>query len=104
MFGIERRLTVLLILGWLPSSLAAPTTAQQQATPTASAGNGWKQDVCYEIFVRSFADSNGDGQGDFVGLIGRLNYLNDGDPSTTNDLGVTCIWLMPVFVATSYHG
>lgn len=60
--------------------------------------------VCYEVFVRSFADSDGDGTGDLAGLISRLNYINDGDPKTRNDLGATCIWLMPVFEATSYHG
>jgi len=60
--------------------------------------------VFYEIFVRSFADSDGDGAGDFNGLISKLDYLNDGDPATTSDLGVDGIWLMPVFESTSYHG
>ena len=58
----------------------------------------------YEVFVRSFADSNGDGVGDLRGLIERLDYLNDGNPTTTDDLGVTGIWLMPVEDAASYHG
>jgi alpha-amylase len=60
--------------------------------------------VFYEVFVRSFADSDGDGIGDLRGLIGKLDYLNDGDPETTTDLGVTGIWLMPVFASPSYHG
>ncbi|HYI09954.1 MAG TPA: alpha-amylase family glycosyl hydrolase [Thermoanaerobaculia bacterium] len=60
--------------------------------------------VFYEIFVRSFADSNGDGVGDLQGLIAKLDYLNDGDPATTSDLGVEGIWLMPVFESPSYHG
>lgn len=60
--------------------------------------------VFYEIFVRSFADSNGDGMGDFNGLISRLDYLNDGNPATSSDLGIDGIWLMPVFESTSYHG
>jgi alpha-amylase len=60
--------------------------------------------VFYEVFVRSFADSNGDGIGDLRGLTERLDYLNDGDPATTDDLGITGIWLMPVAEATSYHG
>src|SRR5438876_111505 len=60
--------------------------------------------VFYEVFVRSFADSNGDGIGDFNGLISKLDYLNDGDPATTTDLGVDGIWLMPVFESPSYHG
>ena len=58
----------------------------------------------YEVFVRSFADSNGDGVGDLAGLTARLDYLNDGDPATANDLGVDALWLMPVFESPSYHG
>ena len=64
----------------------------------------WADSVFYEVFVRSFADSNGDGIGDLRGLIDHLDYLNDGDPSTTNDLGVTALWLMPVAESPSYHG
>jgi glycosidase len=64
----------------------------------------WRDRVFYEIFVRSFADSDGDGIGDLRGLIGKLDHLNDGDPTTTTDLGVTGIWLMPVAEAASYHG
>ncbi len=60
--------------------------------------------VFYEIFVRSFADSDGDGVGDLPGLIERLDYLNDGDPATDDDLGVEGIWLMPVLDSPSYHG
>jgi len=67
--------------------------------------NDWsKGSVFYEVFVRSFADSNGDGVGDLKGLIGKLDYLNTGDPSTTSDLKVDAIWLMPVFKSPSYHG
>lgn len=60
--------------------------------------------VTYELLVRSFQDSDGDGKGDLPGLISRLDYLNDGDPSTTTDLGVDAIWLMPIFASPSYHG
>ena len=52
--------------------------------------------VFYEVFVRSFADSNGDGVGDFKGLTAKLDYLSS--------LGVDGIWLMPVFESPSYHG
>ena len=48
------------------------------------------------FFVRSFYDSDGDGIGDFQGIIEKLDYLNDGDPTTSNDLGITGIWLMPI--------
>jgi len=60
--------------------------------------------VFYEVFVRSFQDSNGDGKGDLKGLISRLDYLNDGNPATATDLGVDALWLMPVFASPSYHG
>jgi glycosidase len=65
----------------------------------------WKQGaVCYEIFVRSFFDSDGDGVGDLNGLIQKLDYINDGNPETQRDLGARCIWLMPVAQSPSYHG
>jgi alpha-amylase len=64
----------------------------------------WNDTVFYEIFVRSFYDSDGDGIGDFNGIIEKLDYLNDGDPDTGTDLGVTGIWLMPIFPSPSYHG
>lgn len=70
-------------------------------TPTDS---WWNDDVFYEVFVRSYYDSDGNGRGDFRGLIQKLDYLNDGDPTTTTDLGVTGIWLMPIFSSPSYHG
>lgn len=62
----------------------------------ARAQEWWRDAVCYEIFVRSFADSDGDGVGDFRGLTGRLSHVQD--------LGATCIWLMPVAQSPSYHG
>ncbi len=67
-------------------------------------GYWWNQSVFYEIFVRSFYDSNGDGNGDFKGLIEKLDYLNDGNPETDSDLGITGIWLMPINPSPSYHG
>lgn len=64
----------------------------------------WNNTIFYEIFVRSFYDSNGDGIGDFKGLTQKLDYLNDGDASTDSDLGITGIWLMPMMQSSSYHG
>jgi alpha-amylase len=66
--------------------------------------NWWNSRVFYEIFVRSFYDSSGDGIGDFRGLTQRLDYLNDGNPDTPDDLGITGIWLMPIHESPSYHG
>ncbi len=64
----------------------------------------WNGRVWYEAFVRSFADGDGDGIGDLAGLTAKLDYLNDGDPATTDDLGVTGMWLMPIAESPSYHG
>jgi alpha-amylase len=64
----------------------------------------WNDAVWYEVFVRSFKDSDGDGIGDLQGLINKLDYLNDGDPETHSDLGITGIWLMPLQQSPSYHG
>jgi glycosidase len=52
--------------------------------------------VCYEVFVRSFYDGNGDGIGDLRGLTQKLDYIAG--------LGADCVWLMPVAESPSYHG
>ena len=48
----------------------------------------WRDGVVYQIYPRSFADSNGDGIGDLKGIIAKLDYLAD--------LGVAAIWLSPI--------
>ena len=52
--------------------------------------------VYYEIFVRAFADSDGDGIGDFNGITENLDYLVN--------LGIKGIWLLPIYPSPSYHG
>jgi alpha-glucosidase len=54
----------------------------------------WQRGAIYQIYPRSFADSNGDGVGDLQGIIERLDYLNDG---TERSLGVEAIWLSPFY-------
>jgi maltose alpha-D-glucosyltransferase/alpha-amylase len=49
----------------------------------------YKDAIFYEVYVRAFYDSNGDGQGDLPGLIEKLDYLQY--------LGVTCLWLLPIY-------
>jgi alpha-amylase len=83
---------------------AGPPACLDRPAATPDAAAWWHDRVFYEVFVRSFADSDGDGIGDLRGVIERLDYLNDGDPSTTDDLGVTALWLMPVAASPSYHG
>jgi maltose alpha-D-glucosyltransferase/alpha-amylase len=52
--------------------------------------NEWYKDaVFYEVFVRAFADSNGDGIGDLQGLTSKLDYLQE--------LGIDCVWLLPIY-------
>ncbi len=84
---------IFLLVLLLPSYLIA-----QPAT------NWWNQSVFYELFVRSFYDSNGNGIGDFNGVTAKLDYLNDGDSNTNSDLGIKGIWLMPINASPSYHG
>ena len=80
------------------SLLAIPVVAQRPA-PAWTRGA-----TCYEIFVRSFSDSDGDGIGDLKGLIAKLDYINDGTPGGRRSLGARCIWLMPIAESPSYHG
>lgn len=80
------------------------STSHILETPYPPGYPWWTETVGYEIFVRSFYDSNGDGVGDFNGITQKLDYLNDGDPNTTTDLGISTIWLMPIFPSPSYHG
>jgi alpha-amylase len=97
----QKSLTLLLILlVWVPLLAAC----QSPAAPDVKDPNWWNDATFYEIFVRSFADSNGDGIGDFKGLTSKLDYLNDGKAETHTDLGIDAIWLMPFLASPSYHG
>lgn len=77
--------------------------AEEQALLPAEVSMEDNYRTYYEVFVYSFVDSNGDGIGDLQGLIDRLDYINDGDPQTTSDLGCNGIWLMPIMPSPSYH-
>src|SRR3984885_13299001 len=68
--------------------LACLAQAQGQAANTEAAP-WWKHAVFYEIYPRSFADSNGDGIGDLNGINSKLDYLKK--------LGVDAIWITPCF-------
>ncbi len=90
----------------LPSASPSPApsatpTRQPAATVTPTpipfpAPQWFEQAVIYEIYVRSFADANGDGVGDLRGVTERLDYIQS--------LGADVIWLMPVYPSPSVHG
>ena len=69
-------------------ALAAPVIAQQKKID-AEGHEWWHHAVFYEIYPRSFADSNNDGIGDLKGITSKLDYLKD--------LGVDAIWITPFF-------
>jgi len=71
-------------------ALAAPgTLAQAPPPPPADPHEWWKHEVIYEIYPRSFADTNDDGIGDLNGITSKLDYLQE--------LGVGAIWITPCF-------
>jgi alpha-amylase len=76
----------------------------QLSTGAQTTSAWWRNAVFYEVFVRSYFDTNADGKGDLNGLISKLDYLNDGNPETNQDLGIDALWLMPIMPSPSYHG
>jgi alpha-glucosidase len=57
-------------------------------------GEWWREGIFYQIYPRSFQDSNGDGVGDLAGITSRLDHLNDGTPRS---LGIDAVWLSPFY-------
>ncbi|WP_426242279.1 alpha-amylase family glycosyl hydrolase [Nocardioides sp. LHG3406-4] len=65
--------------------------------PTAEHHQWWRDAVVYQVYVRSFADSDGDGIGDLPGITSRLPYLRD--------LGVDAVWITPFYTSPQHdHG
>ncbi|WP_234735811.1 alpha-amylase family glycosyl hydrolase [Tellurirhabdus bombi] len=75
------------------SSASTSSDTVHESTLSATQ-TGWTG-VHYEIFVRAFCDSNGDGIGDLNGVTSKLDYLKE--------LGISAIWLMPITLSPSYH-
>ena len=63
--------------------------SQSSQTPDATTKKWWKEAIVYQIYPRSFQDSDGDGIGDLKGIISRLDYLQS--------LGITDVWLNPIY-------
>jgi alpha-glucosidase len=78
-----------LLMGAAMLSAVAQSPSAQSAKPIASERDWWKNAVIYEIYPRSFQDSNGDGIGDLNGITSRLDYLKE--------LGIDAIWLTPCY-------
>jgi alpha-amylase len=81
-----------------PASVASPQASAEYRSlqPQLDATRWWHDAVVYQIWPRSFKDSDGDGNGDFKGMTAKLDYVRE--------LGANAIWLTPVFEAPSYHG
>ena len=87
-------------------ALCAATACASAFTFTACGGTDYNllqeniiddnYDNYYQIFVRSYYDTDGDGIGDFNGVTEKLDYIRD--------MGYTGIWLMPIHPSPSYHG
>ena len=71
-------------------------TAATNPTPLTSNDDWWRSAVVYQVYVRSFADANGDGVGDLQGIRERLPYLRD--------LGVDALWLTPFYTSPQIDG
>ena len=90
----------ILLLSALLASILCPADAAQTAPAATRSGsvapNHADSGVWYEIFVRSWYDTNNDGIGDLNGITEKLDYLKS--------LGISGIWLMPINPSPSYHG
>ena len=72
------------------------SSEKTQIVPNPQTGSGQYASTTYQLLVYSFADSNGDGIGDFKGIQNKLDYLAG--------MGITALWLSPIHPADSYHG
>lgn len=75
-------------LGWLTACLPAE---QQPSVTVSNNSEWWKEAVVYQLYPRSFKDSDGDGVGDLKGIIEKLDYLKS--------LGVDAVWLNPIYTS-----
>jgi glycosidase len=93
--NMKKIATLCLAVLFLSGCTKPQSTATEANIANSNAMNQWPDGVCYEIFIQSFADSNGDGIGDLPGATSKLDYLQD--------LGIRAVWLMPIMASPSYH-
>ena len=72
------------------------THRPRPAAPTRRRPAWWRRAVVYQVYIRSFADANGDGIGDLAGIRSRLPYLRD--------LGVDALWINPWYPSPMVDG
>ena len=83
-----------LIQATLATSLIAALTPALAQKPQTESAPWWRHAVFYEIYPRSFADSNNDGLGDLKGITSKLDYLHQ--------LGVDAIWISPCYPSPQF--
>lgn len=84
---MKKNNAILLLLSIVTAIICDPMTAQEKKTSLDK--KWWKEAVVYQIYPRSFKDSDGDGVGDLKGIISKLDYIKS--------LGVDIIWLNPIY-------
>lgn len=98
--GISKSIFIFLMLAFLAGISGCKKTTSNKTAAASSVKNSVltkpQDGVYYSLFVRSFADSDGNGTGDFDGITEQLDYLYE--------LGIRGLWLLPIFPSPSYHG
>ncbi|WP_332696678.1 alpha-amylase family glycosyl hydrolase [Halalkalibacter lacteus] len=88
---MKKKLLASVLAGFMLTS----TVHSVYAAPPVEQSVQTENDVYYQVLVRSFADSSGDGVGDLRGIADKLDYLEE--------LGITALWLMPITPSPTYH-